>query len=71
MIVDENTYRADITPDGSGNVSIDVVTNVAQDASLNGNTPALLVVTILTTNADNDGIPDNVECPAGWRWSDR
>jgi methionine-rich copper-binding protein CopC len=40
VAVDGNTYTADITPDAGGNVAIDVLANVAQDAAGNYNTAA-------------------------------
>jgi hypothetical protein len=38
--VDGNTYTADITPDGNGNITIDVPANTAQDLAGNNNTAA-------------------------------
>jgi len=65
VIVDGNTYTALITPDGNGDITIDIPANVAQDASSNGNLAASQVIVLLATDTDNDGIPDNAECPAG------
>lgn len=44
VTVDANTYTADITPDGSGDVTIDVPENVAEDGAGNDNTAAPQVV---------------------------
>ncbi len=46
VAVDGNTYTADITPDGTGNISIDVAANAAQDGAANGNTAAGQVVVL-------------------------
>ncbi|MGK7890191.1 MAG: beta strand repeat-containing protein, partial [Leptolyngbyaceae cyanobacterium] len=43
--VDAHTYTAEITPDGNGDITINVFTNVAQDAAGNGNTAATPVTT--------------------------
>lgn len=43
VAVDSDTYTADITPSGSGNVTIDVAAGVAQDAASNPNTAATQV----------------------------
>ena len=40
VAVDSNTYTVDITPDAGGDISIDVVAGVAQDAAGNDNTAA-------------------------------
>ena len=40
-----DTYTADITPTGAGNISIGVNANVAQDPSANNNTAAVTVIT--------------------------
>jgi hypothetical protein len=40
-----DTYTADITPTGAGNISIGVNANVAQDPSTNNNTAAVTVIT--------------------------
>jgi len=42
---DGNTYTADITPDGNGDITIDVAASVAQDADGNNNAAAPQVVT--------------------------
>ncbi len=49
ITVDGRTYTADITPDGNGNITIDVAANVAQDAAGNNNTAATQVVTLFDT----------------------
>jgi len=41
---DSNTYTADITPDGNGDITIDVAAAVAQDLVGNDNTAALQVI---------------------------
>ncbi|MBT8435911.1 MAG: hypothetical protein KJP11_00940, partial [Gammaproteobacteria bacterium] len=64
-IVDANTYTALITPDGNGDITIDIPANVAQDAASSGNLSASQVIVLLASDADDDGIPDNAECPAG------
>ncbi|SHJ92639.1 hypothetical protein SAMN04487911_1601, partial [Arenibacter nanhaiticus] len=45
MIVDGNTYTCDITPNGAGDITIDVPANVAQDAAGNNNTAASQAIT--------------------------
>jgi len=40
---DSNTYTADITPDGNGDITIDVAASVAQDGAGNANTAAMQV----------------------------
>ncbi|MEO0942019.1 MAG: DUF4347 domain-containing protein, partial [Cyanobacteria bacterium J06642_12] len=54
--VDGNTYTADITPDGNGNITIDVASAVAQDAAGNDNTAAPQALVSLDT--DGDGVED-------------
>ena len=45
-LIDSDTYTADITPNGVGNILLSVAANVAQDAALNNNTAATPVVTV-------------------------
>ena len=63
IAVDGNTYTADITPDGTGNISIDVAANIAQDIAGNDNTAASTVEVIL--DSDGDGLSDEEEAVAG------
>jgi hypothetical protein len=63
--LDGNTYTADITPDGSGDITLDVAANVAQDSLSNQNLAAEQVTTVLSGDSDGDGIPDLIECPSG------
>ena len=44
VAVDGNTYTADITPSGAGNLKIDVAAGVSQDAASNTNTAATQVL---------------------------
>ena len=44
--VDANTYTADITPTGAGNITIDVAAAVAQDSNNNNNTAATQAVVV-------------------------
>ena len=44
VALDSNTYTADITPDGNGDITIDVAAGVAQDGASNNNTAAAQVV---------------------------
>ncbi|MFC1778622.1 Ig-like domain-containing protein, partial [Pseudomonadota bacterium] len=44
VVLDSNTYTADITPDGNGDITIDVAASVAQDEANNDNTAAAQVV---------------------------
>jgi len=44
-VIDGDTYTADITPNGAGDVSVGIAANVAQDASFNSNTAAATVIT--------------------------
>ncbi|MES9961462.1 MAG: autotransporter domain-containing protein [Sedimenticola sp.] len=46
VTVDGNTYTADITPSGAGNVTIDVAAGVAQDDASNPNTAATQILVI-------------------------
>jgi len=46
VATDANTYTADITPNGAGDITIDVAANVAQDAASNNNTAATQVTII-------------------------
>jgi hypothetical protein len=57
--VDGDTYTFDVTPDGEGNVAINIAANVAQDIAGNLNAMASQVVTIIDT--DGDGIDDETE----------
>lgn len=60
---DDNTYTADITPDGNGDITIDVAAGVAQDAAGNNNTAATqasvpydaTAPTVSGLSLDNDG----------------
>ena len=45
IAVDGNTYTADITPSGAGDITIDVAANVAVDAASNNNTAATQAIT--------------------------
>ncbi|RED97092.1 Ig-like domain-containing protein, partial [Marinoscillum furvescens] len=45
VTVDGSTYTVDITPDGTGDITIDVAAGVAQDAAGNDNTAATQAVT--------------------------
>ncbi|MCU7829212.1 MAG: choice-of-anchor L domain-containing protein [Candidatus Thiodiazotropha sp. (ex Myrtea sp. 'scaly one' KF741663)] len=65
VAVDGNTYTADITPNGSGDITINVSAGVAQDTGGNDNSAATQVTITLVTDTDSDGIPDSVECPSG------
>ena len=51
---DGNTYTADITPDGNGDITIDVAANTAQDAAGNNNQAATQV------RVTTDGTPPTV-----------
>ncbi|WP_221409572.1 Ig-like domain-containing protein [Marinoscillum furvescens] len=44
--VNDSTYTAEITPDGAGDITINVAGGVAQDAAGNGNTAATTATTI-------------------------
>src|SRR5690606_3348223 len=44
VAVDGNTYTADITPSGAGDITIDIAAGVAQDAAGNNNTAAIQAV---------------------------
>ena len=44
VVLDSNTYTADITPDGNGDITIDVAASVARDEAGNNNTAATQVV---------------------------
>jgi gliding motility-associated-like protein len=54
VAVDGNTYTVDITPGGTGNITIDVAAGVAQDAAANSNTAAAQAVTVF--NSDNEAV---------------
>ncbi|MGB0522058.1 MAG: beta strand repeat-containing protein [Flammeovirgaceae bacterium] len=58
---DGNTYTADITPDGNGDVTIDVAAAVAQDAAGNDNTAA----TQVTVTIDATAPTTTIELAAG------
>ncbi len=63
VAVDGNTYTVDITPDGTGDITIDVAANVAQDAAGNNNTAATQAVTTfdnLAPTVDIQGEPATV-----------
>ena len=57
--VDGNTWTVEITPDGNGNISLDIAGAVATDAAGNNNTAATQVNVIL--DSDGDGIDDQTE----------
>jgi outer membrane protein OmpA-like peptidoglycan-associated protein len=63
--VDGATYTASITPDGNGDISINVAAGVAQDAVTNTNTAATQALVLFVDDSDADGIADSVECPNG------
>ena len=46
VAVDQDTYTANINPDGNGNITIDVNADVATDSAGNGNTAATQVTVI-------------------------
>jgi Bacterial surface protein, Ig-like domain/Bacterial Ig-like domain/GEVED domain len=52
VMVDADTYTADITPDGSGNIVIDIPANVAQDIFINNNTAAPQATVTLNNTVD-------------------
>ena len=52
QVVDGNTYTADITPTGAGDVSIEVASSVSQDGAGNNNTAASQVVVAYSTGTD-------------------
>jgi hypothetical protein len=61
--VDGNTYTADITPDGNGNITIDVAAAVAVDVANNSNTAATQAIVVYDATAptvDIQGEPANV-----------
>jgi hypothetical protein len=58
-----DVYTATITPDGAGDITIDIAAGVAEDAATNTNTAAVQAVVAFNNDADNDGIADNIECP--------
>ena len=47
----DGTYTVEITPDGTGDITVDVAANVAQDAAGNNNTAATTVTTVYDTTA--------------------
>ncbi|RED94607.1 beta strand repeat-containing protein, partial [Marinoscillum furvescens] len=55
IVVDANTYTADITPSGAGNIVVNVPTSAAQDAAGNGST-ADSATTIYDTSAPTPAI---------------
>lgn len=66
--VDGNTWTADITPDGSGTITIDIAAGTVQDAAGNANTTAAQAVTLFDTTTppsiptvnnliNNNGLP--------------
>jgi hypothetical protein len=63
VAVDGNTYTADITPDGNGNITIDVAAAVAVDVANNSNTAATQATVVYDATAptvDIQGEPANV-----------
>ena len=69
VAVDANSYTADISPDGSGDVTIDVAAAVAQDAAGNDNTAATQVVTVydaVAPSVDIQGAPSIVNSTASF-----
>jgi len=62
--VDSSTYTADITPDGNGNITIDVSANVVQDANANTNTAAIQAVVTY------DATPPVFTSPSFFNFSD-
>ncbi|NKI27094.1 hypothetical protein HCG49_11015 [Arenibacter sp. 6A1] len=63
IAVDGNTYTVNITPSGTGDITIDVPANVAQDAAGNNNTAAAQVSTIFDAGAPSvviQGAPASV-----------
>ncbi|MFQ3212517.1 MAG: hypothetical protein ACI9C9_000036, partial [Marivirga sp.] len=72
----DGTYTVEITPDGTGDITIDVAANVAQDAAGNNNTAATQVTTTFDNTAPaaaisgqpaivNDATPYNVTVDFG------
>ena len=57
--VDGSSWSVEVTPDGNGNITLDVPAAVAQDAAGNDNTSATPVTIIL--DSDGDGIDDQTE----------
>ncbi|MCP4071880.1 MAG: hypothetical protein GY742_09110, partial [Hyphomicrobiales bacterium] len=57
--VDGNTYTADITPTGAGDVTIDVTAGVAQDTATNPNTAAPTVTVTITIVEDTQKVIAN------------
>ncbi len=51
-----DTYTANITPSGSGDITIDVAANVAEDSATNGNTAATQVTVSCGTGCNRDVI---------------
>ncbi|TRX49870.1 hypothetical protein FNH22_26560, partial [Fulvivirga sp. M361] len=69
VAVDGNTYTADITPDGTGDITIDVATAAAQDGAGNDNTAATQAVTLFDNTAptvDIQGEPALVNSTASY-----
>ena len=67
IAIDGNTYTADITPSGAGDITIDVAANVAIDAASNNNTAATQAVTVFDNVAptvDIQGEPSVVNTTA-------
>ncbi|MFT6448402.1 MAG: outer membrane protein OmpA-like peptidoglycan-associated protein [Oleispira sp.] len=59
IAVDSDTYTFDVTPDGMGNIVVNIAANIALDSAGNQNTAATQVTTVLDT--DGDGIDDQTE----------
>ena len=61
IAVDADTYTFDVTPDGSGDITIDIAANVALDDAANPNTAASQATTVFNNDGDGDGIDDATE----------
>ena len=69
VAVDGNTYTADITPSGAGDITIDVAANAAQDVATNNNTAATQAMTVFDNVAptvDIQGEPAIVNTTAAY-----